>query len=432
MKRICLFVLLISLVACQPQSPVVNPNGTPIIQSIATASITIPTSKLEVEPAFTEGSVPPFVFEQIRMFAENGMDDIETTSGWAVASLPDGNKYLLHTQNGGRTWKRSTLTSGGEYTFSPPIFLSSQVAWNTKLDGTLEQTRDGGQTWTPLLNITTSEFITQSLEVHFWDADHGIMISMTPAAGTAFLTLRRTENSGANWQPLKLTPPWDGALADFGELQLCSLCADKIYIDASRIVIVYGLNADQTLNSEVDFAISLDEGKTWRDGKAIIPSELKNHAARFGAMTFFDDQHAVFSLWSNGKEAPLNFTEFSMLYPFYSSDGGMTWMAGTPTPTSDIINMFVNFEEFLSPADAILRCGSQLCATHNSAQSWDLIQPDIIIPGSSDVGDWLTQIDFITPRMGFAILLRVSGVTDLYRTRDGGVHWTLVTPQITR
>jgi len=254
-------------------------------------------------------------------------------------------------------------------------------------------------------------------------------MSGLPAAGTAFLKLNGTHDSGATWERLTIAPPWEGSVSESGELALCNLCSDRVYDDASRIMILYGLAADQTLQPEIDFAISIDEGKTWTDGRALIPDELIGHAAKFGAFTFFDDQHGVASLWSSYKDAPLDFTEYSTLFPFYTSNGGITWSSGTPAPTADIDETFVNFENFLSPTEAILRCADKLCVTHDGAQSWKLIQPNIEFPRSTDAAEWLDGLDFIDPNLGFAIFT-AADATNLYRTSDGGMHWTQIDYQL--
>jgi photosystem II stability/assembly factor-like uncharacterized protein len=192
---------------------------------------------------------------------------------------------------------------------------------------------------------------------------------------------------------------------------------------------MYGLSADQTLQSEIGFSISMDQGKTWRDGKALISHALTNHPAKFGTITFFDEQHGVFSLWSSEKESPQDLTEYSTLFSFYTSDGGITWTPGMPTPTADVQYIFVNYMQFLSPTDAILRCGNRLCVTRDAAQSWIKIQPDIEFPESTDVAQWLDGLDFVDLNLGFAIFSS-SGIPSLYQTNDGGMHWTKIDYQL--
>jgi len=441
-KHVFILGLLLTASACQPatSTPVLNPASTDqptTVPATATSASTstpeaTPTSTFTPEATFTLspdelGSVQ---FESIKMFDSSGTGDIGKTSGWAVALLADGNEYVLHTDDGGQTWFRSALSSGPYYGFSAPIFLSSQIAWNTNPDEILEQTRDGGRTWTPLFDIRNNPYQFPSVDLHFWDADNGILISGIPGAGTSFLTLNRTHDGGMSWEKLDLTPPPDHLVSDLGDLELCNLCTDMLYIDSSRIMIVYGLFGTHTLDSAIDFAISPDEGQTWEHGQAMVPEKLIGHTARFGAMTFFDDQNGVFSFWSSFKDAPLDFTEYSTLFSYYTHDGGMTWSPGTPTPTADTDEGFVNFEKFLSPTDAIVRWADKLCVTHDGAQTWTPIWPDLKFPISSDSENWIVDLDFINPKLGFSVISTSAGAIELYRSIDGGRHWTQVEYQL--
>jgi len=432
---------ILTLIACQTQTPTPVVSTTSTDQPMSMPSTTAPTSTSIPEATSTPTLAPEATltlsadepgsvqFESLKMFDESGTGDIANTGGWAVALLPDGYEYILHTEDGGQIWNHATQTMGinsGLY-----FFLSAQNAWNVDPNTEqLQRTLDGGQTWQNVFNYSDDPTFYEALSFNFWDADHGISISGLPAAGTSLLKLNDTRDGGGTWERLTITAPWEGAVSELGELVLCNLCSDQIHINASRIAIVYGLNADRTLQSEIGFAISPDEGKTWRDGKALMPAALINHLAKFGAITFFDDQQGVFSLWSSEKESPQDFTEYSTLFPFYTSDGGITWTPGTPTPTADIQYIFVNYEQFLSPADAILRCGNGFCVTHDGARSWTSIQPDIEFPQSTDAAEWLDDLDFINPNLGFAVFSS-SGVSRLYHTRDGGTHWTQVDYQLT-
>ena len=437
-----MILLMLIMVACGAQTPSPDISAAPTDQpaTVPVAATSTSTSMPEATPTSTFtpeatstlspdelGSVQ---FESIKMFDESGTGDIRKTSGWAVALLADGNEYVLHTDDGGQTWFRSALSSGPYYGFSAPIFLSAQIAWNTNPDNILEQTRDGGRTWVSLFDFGNNSNQFSSVDLRFWDANNGILISGVPGAGISFLALNRTYDGGMNWNKMDLTPLPDHAVSTPGELELCNLCTDMLYIDSSRIMIVYGLFATQTLDSAIEFAISLDEGKSWKHGQAIVPEKLIGHTARFGAMTFFDDQNGAFSFWSSYKNAPLDFTEYSTLFSYYTNDGGITWSSGTPTPTADTDEDYVDYEKFLSPTDAIVRWADKLCVTHDGAQTWTPIWPDLKFPISSDSENWIVDLDFIDPKLGFSVISTSAGAIELYQTIDGGRHWTQIEYQL--
>jgi len=420
LKRILLIVLFMLLVACQSQVPSPVPSEVPVAQSVVAMDTVTPTPLPVIEPTATEELDSSFILETIKMFASENVDE---TSGWAVGLLSDGNEYILRTQDGGQSWKRSAPTAGIVYVQTPPVFLSSQIAWNMNLDDVLERTTDGGLTWTPLLDFQNAPLYFEPLDIEFWDQDNGMAISGMAAAGTAFLRLWETRDGGATWKFLDLNPPWDNSLTELGELQLCNLCGDWIYFDGSRIAIVFGLSPNQTLQPEIDFEISLDNGHTWTLSHANIPDGLIDHQIRNSRLTFFDDEHGVFSFWATDLETFDYYNEYSVLFSFYTSDGGQTWKMKRQTPTANVIDQYVGFERYFSPTDAIARCGSEICVTNNGATTWSLVNPDADFFGFADAPEWFEKIDFATPVMGFAISADGS---QLYRTVDGGMHWDAV------
>lgn len=434
MKKCIISILAIFiLVACQPQTPRLVLSATATDRPTVVPATVTPTSTPAETSTLLEEEPGPFEFESIKMFDENGTGEIKERSGWAVAILPDGYEYVLHTDDGGQTWNRPALTWGSYNSSRAPIFLSSQVAWNTNPDGILEQTLDGGRTWIPRWDVSRNPALVEGeiVSLYFWDAENGMAVSGTVGAGTAFIVLSETHDGGESLTPLTLTPPWESASSDNGSLQLCNHCMDRIYFDSSRITIVSGLSPNQILQSEIHVTVSLDDGKTWNYGKVVIPEGLQSRQARYGDMKFFDDQQGVFSIWATDQKSFDFYNEHSAMFPFYTEDGGLTWTLKTPTPTGDISDQYVGFETFFSPIAAVVRCGNKLCVTQDGAQSWTLIQPDINFPASPDAVEWLVDLDFVNPTMGFVLLSPSSGVTDLYRTSDGGMHWTQIEYQLT-
>src|SRR5689334_8240398 len=223
-KRIHISSLLIFvLMACQPQTPGPVSSATVTNQPTVVPNTIAPTSTPEATPTLLEQDPGPFQFESVKMFDEGGTGEIGKTRGWAVVIMPDGNEYILHTEDGGKNWNRPVQTWGSYNSSRAPIFLSSQIAWNTNPDDILQQTLDGGQTWISILDFSNNPFRFENVDLHFWDADNGMAISGTPAAGTAFLTLSKTHDGGVGWERLNLSPPWKDSISDSGELLLCNL-----------------------------------------------------------------------------------------------------------------------------------------------------------------------------------------------------------------
>jgi Uncharacterized protein related to plant photosystem II stability/assembly factor len=296
---------------------------------------------------------------------------------------------------------------------------------------------DGGKTWNSVWDFANSFGNGDVSDLYFEDANHGMAIWASVGAGNAFVGLSETDDGGATWSPLVLNPPWEGSL-EYGLLHLCNLCSDFIYVDTSRIMIISGASSShQIVETELDITISYDRGRTWNLGKAALPEGLKGRSVQYGTPTFFDEKRGVFYISANDQPSFEYYDEYSMLFLFYTDDGGLTWKARMPTPSSN--DVYSGLESFLSPDDAVVPCGELLCVTNDGAHSWTLVQPDIKfkeVDNQEGLGaNYLKDIDFISPTLGFAVLSTTEtygsdGATDLYQTDDGGVHWARIEYQL--
>ncbi|MES2764233.1 MAG: YCF48-related protein [Bacteroidota bacterium] len=116
-------------------------------------------------------------------------------NGWLVGSKG----LLLHTADGGKTWKQSAIgASLGLYSIH---FRDSLNGWIGGEKSSLFKTTDGGATWQ---NKTDTNFIKNSniLSIVFKDALHGALADQR---------LWETKDGGATWQPSVTTPVQNGA-----------------------------------------------------------------------------------------------------------------------------------------------------------------------------------------------------------------------------
>lgn len=121
----------------------------------------------------------------------------------------------------------------------------------------------------------------------------------------------------------------------------------------------------------------------------------------------------------------------SQVLIYGTSNGGLTWsLLGGPTTLKDTIIERGSEVLFLSPRDAVLLCGTNLCVTHDSGNSWQTFAFGIPI----DKERAFLQLDFINPDMGWFLLSAYDdqyvGYSRLLKTNDGGVTWTELSPVI--
>jgi photosystem II stability/assembly factor-like uncharacterized protein len=101
---------------------------------------------------------------------------------------------------------------------------------------------------------------------------------------------------------------------------------------------------------------------------------------------------------------------------YISNDAGNTW---TLTPTL-IPNG--SYADFLSATEAIIYNGEQFYVTHDAAQTWNIVSPDIVF------ADTFAMMDFVNTSTGWVITSDADSHRALYRTTDGGATWSPVIP----
>ena len=83
--------------------------------------------------------------------------------------------------------------------------------------------------------------------------------------------------------------------------------------------------------------------------------------------------------------------------------------------------------QILSSKDAFVRCGRNLCATHDGAQTWQTLPDNLNFDSAQGGPDYVSQFSFVSPTNGWAIS-GDSPATTLWRTTDGGLSWTKLAP----
>ena len=114
-----------------------------------------------------------------------------------------------------------------------------------------------------------------------------------------------------------------------------------------------------------------------------------------------------------------NVTETGIATVIYTThDGGTTWQATTPVPVA------LSAVDFLDMQHGWVTDGSILYATSNGGHHWTKI-----VPGTSF--KHVTQLDFISSTVGWAIGGQGTGAPFLLKTMDGGQTWTPITSVVT-
>jgi photosystem II stability/assembly factor-like uncharacterized protein len=359
---------------------------------------------------------------------------VDAGNGWAWSGGVEGRHLLLHTSDGGRTWMDRTPRAF-PYIADGSCFLNSQTAWVSTLDrknyvGGLLRTTDGGKSWSVLIRQGTASYgcFTENSTSRFFNAHHGVANTADYSAGSVDVCFYKTDNGGKDWKPVVIIPP-GGSYANEppGTIGLSDIAPETVgYCPPENVVITHGDMDDEKPKDAVRLSVSTNLGKQWHDLSLPLPSQkYREGFVGCGTPVFIDEKNG----WLPVHIARRNTDEtvaWNVMAFYATHDGGETW-----SPRSGIIdggtNQFGQFDT-VSSKDIFVRCGASLFVTHDGAQSWQIITPDIDL-GLEGAKRYVTQMDFVDVNHGWMIIsdntqFSPGGNCMLYKTSNGGTTWT--------
>jgi photosystem II stability/assembly factor-like uncharacterized protein len=205
----------------------------------------------------------------------SSVDFINEQTGWAtgVGRIQRNDGVILHTRDGGITWKEQWLSSGKQ--FEQIFFIDERYGWAVGFDGYIVHTNNGGQTWQ--IQSSRTDFILRA--VTFVDTLHGWIVGERPVDNKGLIL--HTDDRGRTWR--NQTPAVAAALG--------------------------GVTFLDTLNGWVVGKMvfrTKDGGKNWT---------LLRQGTGLGSVAFADSLHG----WAAGYDPP---TDAIIIY---TEDGGKTW-----------------------------------------------------------------------------------------------------------
>ncbi len=429
---VVLLMLLFTLSACNLPGAAQN-TTTVVTVAPAIATKTIPAtaipqlnaSETPVPPAATSvpiatPSLPALSVQPVNI---NQVHMITVDSGWGWAIRNGEMNWLLHTNDGGLTWK--DVSPQGSYVYSGNYFLNDQVAWLSLYNGgtngnSLLHTQDGGKTWETL----PLDAAVQNAIFEFNSPNSGLAEIADMGAGNAYLTYYQTNDSGHSWQSVPLIAPSPESGLNNGTLHLCNICGDTLYFDGKHALITFGDMASDP-QGVVRIAFSNDLGGNWINSQLPLPEKYTSGSVMPLTPSFFGDEGFMpVSLVKYGTGGGL---EFSILLTYLSHDGGQSWIL-SPGILDGQQSRLDNIQ-VLSAQQAFVRCVSNLCVTNDAANTWQTLPHSLNFDSSADVQEYVSQVSFIDSSNGWAI----SGPGEnplLWKTNDGGQTWSQIKPSV--
>ena len=425
-KVILFFVLLAVsaiLVSCDPSQDALNEQATQTADTLAATRTQVyleyqaskPTATLTatIMPTPTNTLTPTLPatlpYHYFRMSS--------TLIGWAWGSI-DGTDHLWRTNDGGLTWV-DISPQIEKLDLRAKFFLDLMNAWVVVCGLPdercgLVRTSDGGETWT-VVNDSGIRFWEYSLK--FFNEREGIMFSYSVGAGGGLYRFLETQNGGTTWTAVIFYSGHlgDNSLGDrMGEYKICNICGDALYLDRSRLIIVFG-QGDMEPQDEIELLVSTNRGQSFKEIKLSLPPGRFNQSLISPhEPVFFDDNVGILSVYLKTED------ESHAAVAFYATtDGGLNWTFRSFVEMEvGGANRFRSRLDFVSPQDIFARCGDNLCVTHDGAQTWQTISSNLNFGGEGDYPVGL--LDFVDATTGWA---SVQGEKTIWRTTDGGQTW---------
>ena len=376
MRRIFVLLLALTVVGCTPEliprpvTPLAPPTNTPVL--IIAPVVT--------SPALTE----------IHMLDEK--------NGWGISETA-----VLRTTDGGATWYSLTPENAGPLGYAVNAsFLDEQHAWvlvadpNDMLKGTLFSTADGGITW------DHAQVPFGGGDLLFLDAKHGwMMASLGAAAGSMGIAVYQTDDGGATWKQMFTNDPNlpnAGASLPLGGMKdgLTAVNMQTAWIGG----VIYTPGNVYLFRSD-------DSGATWKQAQVKPPDGYDQAEFETRGPIFVTPNTAYLPVTVSSQNGVMEAV-------YVSRDGGTSWLA-TPTMIPQGGAM-----DFVSAKDGFIWNGVNFYVTHDGAETWSPVAPDV------KFGQSFAGMDFVTVTTGFVLINDASGTYALYKTADGGATWNVL------
>jgi len=315
--------------------------------------------------------------------------------------------HIIRTTDGGVHWKNVTPTYPATTRQQKVVadFLTVSSAWvaltQTAADGTSSvvvfRTTDGGQTW----QETTIRQISPIYQITFVDAQHGWMLSkQVDMASAEAVDILRTTDGGKTWTVVSSAFAASTDTPSPGHLPFGGDKAGLGFLDTMTGWIA----GSSPLTGYVFLYVTHDGGATWnRQLLPFAPDQASAHIAT-RPPAFFTTTDGIL---------PVSFIteKAASLDVYVTHDGGASWQETTPIAASATVSDFIDTNHGWASD------GTLLYVTGDGGQQWAKLAP-------GDIFQHVTQLDFVSSSIGWAIGATASSAPNLLKTGDGGHTWT--------
>jgi photosystem II stability/assembly factor-like uncharacterized protein/predicted small lipoprotein YifL len=404
-------LLSLALTACGLTGPVAGPTKEALVTSTEVAqAMSLPTETTNAQPATStppDASLPPGTPAPFPKDIQK-LSMIDQSNGWAA----DAANRLFRTADGDESWY--SMPVPGSYIAGLSAFLDTTHAWLADPQRGLWRTTDGGLTWTHLTDIGLP---TEGADpfYQFISPDDGLVEVSGFGKGKMYDRVFETHDGGASFHVIPVVGPTNEMGLAEGVVQYCRLCGNALYYNSSHTIIVEG--GLEKPPGTVRMRQSTDLGQHWSESTLALPSGYEDALVVALPLAFQSDGRGYLPVRllkynANGKA-------YDAVAIYTTSDDGATWSQPTMV-LSNAEPFMLNFNDL----DVEVLCGGDLCISHDGAQTWETITPNVDFSHTDT--HYVQEMTFPTPLNGWILMWESPAIYKLYRTDNGGATWTLL------
>ncbi len=352
-----------------------------------------PTPRYTNTPTPTATSLPgPIVdFPHLRQ-----LNMIDAFNGWGITETA-----ILRTVDGGLHWFDVTMPATDLTGLAiSSKFLDATTGWvvtnqSETGPGSLYRTTDGGQSWSRYEAPFGGGYI------RFSDPNHGYVLTITGAAmSKQSVALYKTDTGGANWTLQYYNDP---TIPGYSNTLPLGGHKNGLTFHGSLTGWVGG---DTPSPGFVYLYKSTDFGVSWVQTPLALPGGYEQANIITTEPTFFGANDGVLPVW-------MGLTSGHDLFIYTTHDGGSTWSYSTSSTHNAESILFVSLNDAFG-----WDWNGTFHVTHNGGASWNIVTPDV------NFASGFRGMDFVSTSTGWVLMESPEGYASLYRTTDGGFHWT--------
>jgi photosystem II stability/assembly factor-like uncharacterized protein len=323
---------------------------------------------------------------------------LDERNGWGISDT-----NILRTGDGGTTWIKVSPQKAGPLGYSVlSDFLDEQHAWilapdpSDMLKGILYKSGDGGASWEQI------PVPFGGGAMHFLDSKDGWMLaSLGAGAGSMGVAVFQTNDGGSIWTQSYTNDPNQ---ANAGKSLPLGGLKDGLSPIDMQVAWIGGVTYAPGV---IYLYRTKDAGASWEQVQVKVPDGYDQ--------ADFETRGPIFTT-ANTAYLPVTVSSQNgvMLAVYVSRDGGTSWLV-TPNMIPQGGAM-----DFVSTQDGFVWNGTNFYVTHDGAQTWTTVSPDVTF------GDSFSGMDFVTPITGFVLTGDASGAHGLYKTNNGGSTWDVL------